>query len=99
MSILTFVENCIKHGSADDDLEISITAMPVQKADGTYLSVTIENDGGPFEQSILDHLNSQDSSEVKYQSMQVGISNVPTDFGWYTANVLPWYSAMMTAVP
>lgn len=76
MSILTFVENCIKHGSADDDLEISITAMPVQKADGTYLSVTIENDGGPFEQSILDHLNSQDSSEVKYQSMQVGISNV-----------------------
>lgn len=76
MSILTFVENCIKHGSADDDLEISISATLVHQNRKSFLSIVIENDGGPFELEVLEHLNGLDPSKVEYHNEHVGISNV-----------------------
>lgn len=74
MSILTFVENCIKHSPGD--VEISITVAGKELPEGKVLAISIENDGGPFEPQILEALNSADPSDIQYHNQHVGISNV-----------------------
>ena len=74
MSILTFVENCIKHG--EGSVDIFITASPVKTSEGKVLGITIENDRGAFAPDILDALNHADPSNMQYHSEHVGISNV-----------------------
>lgn len=75
ISVLTFVENCIKH-SKSSLLHVSISTRIVQKGDSDFLTIIIRDNGGGFSQQALDELNNADSSNILYRHTQIGISNV-----------------------
>ena len=76
MSVLTFVENSIKHGDPEHCLEISISVTTVEMSQQKFLQVTIQNNGGPFDEAVLRALNTANPSAVEYRQEHIGISNV-----------------------
>lgn len=75
LSILTFVENSIKHSIRTDlPLEIQILCKRLPGEDGDYLNITIRDNSSGFSPDVLKILN-QPSREL-YQEHQVGISNL-----------------------
>ena len=76
MSVLTFVENSIKHGDPAHCLEISISVTTVEMSQQKFLQVTIQNNGGPFDEAVLRALNTANPSAVEYRQEHIGISNV-----------------------
>ena len=75
ISVLTFVENCIKH-SRSSLLRVSISTQVIQKEESEFLTVIIRDNGGGFSPQALEELNAADSSNVLYRHTQIGISNV-----------------------
>lgn len=74
-SILTFVENAIKHSRlVDTSLEISVRCIVLQDGDGDYLNIRIHDNGGGFSQEQLELLNR--TAESVYTDKHVGISNI-----------------------
>lgn len=75
LSILTFVENSIKHSTLVDlSLEIRIRCRKLSSEDGGYLNITISDNSAGFSSDMLETLNSP-SPEV-YNDLHVGISNM-----------------------
>ncbi len=75
LSILTFVENSIKHSALiNAPIKISIKCKKLISEDGSYLNITIRDNGTGFEKNMLDNLNGP--PEDVYNSIHVGISNV-----------------------
>lgn len=76
LSILTFVENSVKYGmQSNKDLLINIrvTCLASQSA-GSYVSITILDNGEGFEESLLKQLNSE--AVPVQDSAHIGIQNV-----------------------
>ncbi len=76
LSLLTFVENAIKHNQSDKKLLISIMVSTLEEDGQRYVDAEIRNSGGGFTDEALDTLNHADPSVIVYQRNQVGISNV-----------------------
>ena len=75
LSILTFVENAIKHSKRiDSPLEIVIQCTALQGDDKGYLNITITDNGGGFSEEQLRQLNTPE--EEKKSSKHIGIANV-----------------------
>lgn len=76
MSVLTFVENCIKHGTPDRLMHIEISARMRADDNEEMLWITVSDDGGGFSEEALKTLNGYDPSEIVYRHEKIGISNV-----------------------
>lgn len=77
MSILTFVENSIKHNKNLESLTIRITSKPFRSADGTLMqNITIRDNGNGFPPETLSALNTADPTELQYRRDHIGIANV-----------------------
>ena len=78
MSVLTFVENSLKHRSILDILHIDIQAdIYFSESSGRkMLRIVIEDDGGGFPEEVLISLGQADVTQLTYQHRQIGISNV-----------------------
>lgn len=75
ISILTFVENSIKHSRRlDAPLRIHIAAQRLCTEDGSYLNVTIRDNGGGFSQDVLRELNYP--KDQLYSEQHIGIANI-----------------------
>ena len=75
LSILTFVENSIKHSKRiDSPLEIIIQCTALQSDDRGYLNITITDNGGGFSEEQLKLLNAPGTG--KNDSEHIGIANV-----------------------
>lgn len=75
LSILTFVENSIKHSKrVDTPLLIRIKGSLLHSEEGSYLNVSICDNGGGFSPEQLIDLNR--TRKQLYTGHQVGISNI-----------------------
>lgn len=75
ISILTFVENSIKHGMiSGKSLKISIRAHILKDEDGTYLNIFISDNGRGFSNEVLKVLNDDSNNEIGPN--HIGINNV-----------------------
>lgn len=75
ISILTFVENSIKHGiQSGRDLELSIRTKLLPSDDGEILNITITDNGGGFPRDLMDRINSLDG--YRPEEGHIGIYNV-----------------------
>jgi|GEM_PF-137005 len=78
LSVLTFVENAVKHAALPDrTLNIRIKAVLLQSEDGYYLNLTITDNGGGFSPQILKNLNQR---SAYLESGHIGIVNVKSRF-------------------
>ena len=76
LTILTFVENAIKHGKDLSELVIKIYAGITINEDGeVYANIRIANTGH-FDDNALTQLNDESPETVMYKKERVGISNV-----------------------
>lgn len=76
MTVVTFVENSIKHSPNDKSLSIRVVAgLTSGTRGGNMLLLTISNTGA-FSHEALRQLNSADPSEMVYKHEKIGISNV-----------------------
>lgn len=79
LSILTFVENSIKHGNqGNKQLIIQIKVGLLDSPDEKYINITILDNGPGFPQKSLDELNKQ--KDFTYKTSQIGIENVKHRF-------------------
>lgn len=83
LSILTFLENSIKHGKNSENV-VQISAKMILNNDGDpYVQITVEDNGKGFSDEMLDYLNSADPTKLIYRKDRVGIANVRYRL-WYT---------------
>lgn len=76
LSILTFIENSIKH-SPNKQSVVRISAKLFLSDEGDpYNLITIEDNGKGFSDEMLDYLNSADPTKLIYRRDRVGIANV-----------------------
>lgn len=76
MTILTFVENCIKHGGDIRKLEIRLSAfLQINDEEEPEAVIEIRNNGS-FSEETLQDLNSSPVHTVSYGREHVGIKNV-----------------------
>lgn len=74
LSLLTFVENSVKHGQIPErKLSIHIKAMLLKTDEGGYLNLTVTDNGKGFPKEILKKLSMGEQLDV---SGHVGINNV-----------------------
>lgn len=74
LSILTFVENAVKHANLPDrTLIIRIKAVLLESEEGKYLNITITDNGCGFSPEMLSVLN---SSVPQLREGHIGIANV-----------------------
>lgn len=79
MSILTFVENSVKHASLPGEpLVILIKVMALETEDGRYVNISISDNGSGFPPDTLEALNQPQTFE--YTGQHVGILNVKHRF-------------------
>ena len=77
LSVLTFVENSIKHGMVSSSrFHIDINIQQIDTQDGAYLNITITDDGRGFSDETLTFLN----SGRRHMEHGVGIANVKKRF-------------------
>lgn len=78
MSVLTFVENSLKHRKVWGILHIDIRSDIFLHPDTgkKMVRVTIEDDGGGFPEETLTSLRQADVTQLVYQPHQIGITNV-----------------------
>lgn len=75
ISILTFVENAIKHSKMEDrPLHIKIKSGLLASVEGTYLNISICDNGGGFAPEVLKELNIQDGHPAG--EGHIGITNI-----------------------
>ena len=77
MSLLTFVENSIKHTQTGCALTISISIETFYEENGEKrLSFTIRDSGGGFPPEVLEQQSNVDLKELSYRREHIGILNV-----------------------
>lgn len=76
LSILTFVENSIKHRSGKMQIRIQIKAAPISIDGVSYLNLTISDNCGGFPKDVLETLNHLDQHDFRYKDYHVGIYNI-----------------------
>jgi len=76
ITILTFVENSIKHGKNQEDLQVTIAAKRCRNDTSDNVIITISDNGNAMEPEEADKLNQADPSKFIYRSTGVGVSNV-----------------------
>lgn len=76
LSILTFVENSVKHTTDRDKLTIHIKAVPVATDTKSYLNIRITDNCGGFSAEILETLNHLNVHDFLYRDYHVGIYNI-----------------------
>lgn len=76
LSILTFVENSIKHRSNLNEIKLQIKAIPAIIDTQHYLNITISDNCGGFPSDTLNVLNHLDKHDFLYKDYNVGIYNV-----------------------
>lgn len=77
LSILTFVENCLKHTQSVSALKISIKTELVEiSRDAAFLNIKISSNNGFFSSEDLDFLNNISKYKSLYDDYHVGVSNV-----------------------
>jgi two-component system sensor histidine kinase YesM len=75
LTILTFVENAIKHGTRpEEQLEIKVVASMLDSESERYLNLRISNNGAPFSEEMLEKLNAP--VNIMHIDEHVGISNI-----------------------
>lgn len=76
LSILTFVENSIKHAAAQRNIKIHIHATILSTEEQPVMNISISDNCGGFSSEALEALNHLDSRDFLYQDYHVGIYNV-----------------------
>lgn len=76
LSILTFVENSIKHCPDRSHIKIRIKAICVSIDQQKYLNITVLDNCGGFSPEMLDTLNHLDEYDFLYKDYNVGIYNI-----------------------
>lgn len=77
MSILSFVENSIKHTRNISSLHISITTEIINgSGDAAVLRIIVKDNGGGFPDEYLDEIKKVDPSEMVYRKNKIGITNI-----------------------
>ena len=77
LSILTFLENSIKHRDKTDALAIHLSTKLTFAEDGVpYHDIVIMDSGAGFPEDELQRLNAADPSELSYGKAHIGIANV-----------------------
>lgn len=77
LSILTFVENSVKHNKCVEKLSIRIAAKIVLGEDGSPCQrITIQDNGSGFSEDTMRELNAANPSELRYRKNHIGIANV-----------------------
>lgn len=75
ISVQTFVENAVKHGTNPDyGLEIEVKAAYLQCEDGVYVDLTVTDNGNGFTPQALKEINQEQNKE--YTGQHVGLYNV-----------------------
>lgn len=74
LCILTFVENAIKHTRRATQLVVCIKGVTLHSDEGSYLNLTIFDNGGGFPPEMLEKLNSP--VQPVYSDEHVGIMNI-----------------------
>lgn len=75
LSILTFVENAVKHGEQDGQpLTVRIKCVLLDSNEDHYLDIVITDNGGGFPEDQLAALNTDD--DQIYRDRHVGIPNI-----------------------
>lgn len=83
LSILTFLENSIKHSKNSKNVVRISAKMFLTHEGDPYVRVTVEDNGKGFSDEMLDYLNSADPTKPIYRKDRVGIANVRYRL-WYT---------------
>lgn len=77
MSILSFVENSIKHTRNISSLHISITTEILNDSESNaMLKIIIKDNGGGFPAEYLDEFKKIEPSKMVYRKNKIGISNI-----------------------
>ncbi len=77
MTVLTFVENSIKHTNNVDHLYLSVNcSLSDEDTDEPEMTIIIKDSGGGFPEEYLKEQSHTDPSEMVYRRTQIGISNV-----------------------
>ena len=76
LSVLTFVENSIKHSGNQKNILIHIHAALLTIENQTILNITISDNCGGFSDDALNTLNHLEDKDFLYQEYHVGIYNV-----------------------
>lgn len=80
-SVLTFVENAVKHGQrVDFPLVIHIRAALLEAPDGNYVNISIMDNGPGFSQAQLRQLNTGVTGEETMEREHIGILNIKQRF-------------------
>lgn len=75
VSLLTFVENSIKHGRRSGKvLQINIMVRLLQAEEGNIANITVGDNGGGFTEEELEQMNRQEQTEEN--GYHVGLANV-----------------------
>lgn len=75
-SLLTFIENSIKHAQNLDRLLLRLKTSCVTVEGIRYLNIFISDNGGGFSEEALQHLNQLGDANRLYNDYHVGISNI-----------------------
>ena len=79
MSILTFVENSVKHASLPGEpLAIYIKVMALETDEAKYVNISISDNGSGFPPETLEAFNREE--RIEYTGQHVGILNVKHRF-------------------
>lgn len=79
VSLLTLVENCVKHGTAQDrPLAVTITACRIPMEDGALADIIVEDNGPGFSAGMVEKLNK--NQEMDSEESHVGLANVVQRF-------------------
>ena len=76
LSLLTFVENSIKHSQNTTDLSIHICSHLLETPKGMRLNLTVSDNNGGFPPKELEILNHISKYKSLYENYHVGISNI-----------------------
>ena len=76
MSVLTFVENSIKHADGRKAIDVTIQAGVVTQGNRPKLAISITDTGKGFSEAFLEEQKHTDPSQMVYRRNQVGISNI-----------------------
>lgn len=76
LSLLTFVENSIKHSQNTTDLSIHICSHLLETPKGMRLNLTVSDNNGGFPPEELETLNHISKHKSLYENYHVGISNI-----------------------
>ena len=73
VSLLTIVENCVKHGMAlDGSLTVNISAKLLQIDEQTLVDIIIHDNGNGFDEDSMELLNATDGGQKKLGGIGVG---------------------------